>query len=385
MSKKHFSWVAASLVIIIGALLIPIKDDGIAAQAVHPFRGDISRTVSAFGRIRPVKEVKISPDVSGEIVEICFEEGDRVHKGDLLLKIRQDSYLLAITRCEAALESAVKARDAQNCELKLKEMEYNRLKQLCKSDAAPAAQKDQAELELESARAHAGECECQIAAAQASLDAARSELEKTLIYAPIEGTITSLAVKPGERVVGTATMPGTEILTIADLSKMELVVQIGENDIGSIKIGDSATIKADAAAASPLEGHVTRIAVSASAAGMAGVSTDFEVRIGIDSKGVSHLRPGMSASVVIDTGSKNDILTVPLQAVVISDGRETVWTVDKQRRVHSRPVDCGIQDFGRIEITDGLSEEDLIVSGPYKLVTKDLREGDKIKVKDEHR
>ena len=381
-SKRKGWWIAAAAALATAVALLATKDKSASVETVRPTRGGIVQSVSAFGRIRPVKEVKISPDVSGEIMEICFEEGDHVSKGDLLFKIKQDSYLLAIARCEATLGSALRARDAQRCELRLKELEHERLTRLCEHDAAPAAQREQAAMELDAARARAEECECQIAVAEAQLEAARSELAKTLVYAPMEGTVTSLLVKPGERVVGTSTMAGTEMMTIADLGRMELVVQIGENDIRSIAVADRARIKPDAAPSCSLEGSVTKIALRATGAGAFNSATDFEVRISIDNQDVISLLPGMSASVVIDTGSKNDILTVPLQAVVIKDGRETVWTVDQRQQAHLRAVECGIQDFSTIEIVSGLSEDDLVIAGPYQLINKNLSEGDRVKIGD---
>ena len=360
--------------------LLPSHKGDTVAETVHPELGGIVQTASAYGLIRAVNEVTISPDVSGEIVELGFGEGDYVKKGDLLFKIKQESYLLAISRCEAALGSAIKARDVQQCERRLKELEYNQLKQLVENDAAPAGQLEQAFIGLETATARCEECECQIAVARSQLEAARSELDKTTVYAPMSGTVTSLRVKPGERVVGTSTMAGTEIMTIANLESMELVVQVGENEICNIKAGDKAQIKPDSSPSVSLDGHVTKMAVSASKGGTLSSATDFEVHISIDSEQLTTLLPGMSASVVIFTGSKNDILTVPLQAIVISGGSECVWTVDSKQQAHLRQVQCGIQDFGRIEICSGLEESDLIVSGPYQLINKTLKEGERINI-----
>lgn len=267
-------------------------------------------------------------------------------------------------------------------ELTLKEMEYNRIALLHEQDAATLSQLQQAGTAFEAARARTEECDYQIAAARAQLEAARNDLGKTLVYSPIDGIVTSLKVKPGERVVGTSTMAGTEVMTIADLSRMELVVEIGENDICNLSPGDSALIKPDAAPQRHLTGHVEKIATCSSREGEIGATTDFEVRIYIDSQDVVRLLPGMSASVVIFTGSKNDILTVPLQAVFVRDGQETVWKVDSQQRVHPVCVSCGIQDFNTVEISDGLSESDRIVSGPFQLITKTLKDGDKIKTGD---
>ncbi len=381
-NRKRRGWyiIAAAAALTAALVLLPSNKGNDVAQTLRPERGQIVQTASAYGLIRAVEEVTISPDVSGEIVELRFGEGDRVNKGDLLFKIKQESYLLAISRCEAALGSAVKARDVQQCERRLKELEYNQLKQLIENDAAPAGQLDQAAIALETAIARCEECECQIAVARSQLEAARSEMAKTAVYAPMSGTVTSLRVKSRERVVGTSTMAGTEIMTIADLDRMELVVKVGENDICNIKAGDKAQIKPDSSPDVSLDGQVTKMAVSASRGGAISSATDFEVHISIDSKQVTTLLPGMSASVVIFTGSKNDILTVPLQAIVIDGGKECVWTVDSKQQARLRQVQCGIQDFGRIEICSGLDESDLIVAGPYQLINKTLKEGDRINI-----
>ncbi|MBR5034473.1 MAG: efflux RND transporter periplasmic adaptor subunit, partial [Bacteroidales bacterium] len=342
-------------------------------------RGSITQTASAYGRIRPVRQVKISPDVSGEITDIYFEEGDTVKRGDLLLKIKQESYLMAIARCKAALGTALKARDAQVCEARLRELEYERMNALYESDASCLAQLQQAQIAFETASARAGECEYRVAAEEASLAAARSELRKTLLYSPMDGVVSSLRVKPGERVVGTSTMAGTEMMTIADLDSMEIVVNIGESDIISVREGEEAQIKPDAAPGIALKGYVSKIAGCSVGESQMGSNTDFEVRISIEPQDVIRLLPGMSASVLIVTGSKNDILTVPLQSVVVRDGRETVWVVDGDGRVKPVAVTCGIQDFGRVEICGGLSEGDRVVTGPFQTINKTLKEGDKVK------
>ena len=349
-------------------------------EAAHPKVGDISRTASAYGRIQPVTQVTISPDVSGEIMEINFDEGDTVKRGDLLFKIKQESYLNSIARCQAALGSALKTLDVQDGQLKLKLQQLQRLEKLCAGEAAPASQLEEARIAFDCAQAQKQECEFQVAAARANLEAARSELAKTLVYAPIDGIVTALRAKAGERVVGTGTMAGTEIMTIANLERMELVVQLGQNDICSVSTGNRAQIRPDAAPSSILEGTVDKIAVSASGSGQIGGSSDFEIRISIDSQSNIKLLPGMSASVTIYTGSKNDILTVPLQAIMVRDGQETVWTVAADGRVHSVPVSCGIQDFSRVEITGGLVQSDLVVTGPFQTISKGLKEADKVKL-----
>lgn len=379
--KKRRWWIIVALAAAIILIALNAGKKGAPKVDVeHPTRGNISQTASAYGRIRPVDQVKISPDVSGEITAIYFEEGDTVKKGDLLLKIKQETYRSALVRCEAALGSALKSRDVQRLETQLKQQEYERLQQLYRSDATCLAQLEQARIAFESATARCGEADYQVAAAEASLQSARGELAKTLIRSPMDGIITSLRVKPGERVVGTSTMAGTEMMTIADLTRMEVVVQLGENDICSVKPGDAVDIKPDAMPSETLSGVVSKIAASSVAESSAGSSSDFEVHIGIDSQGCRGLLPGMSATVVIHTGSKNDILTVPLQAVTVKEAKEIVWTVDDKMRVHATPVNCGIQDFNRVEITGGIAESDLIVTGPFQMVSKTLAEGDKVKL-----
>ncbi len=380
INKKRWIW------IVCGAAAIALVSFGRGGgeservETARPATGQITETVSTYGRIRALNQVSLSPDVSGEVTDIYFEEGDTVQLGALLLKIRQESYLTAVSQREAALGSALRSLETQRIEASYREAERDRVSALSQQGAATAAQLRQAEYEALGARSRCNELECQVAAAEAALEASRRELEKTLVHSPMTGILTSLNIRQGERVVGTATMAGTEMLTIADLSRMELVVDVGENDINSVKVGDPALIRPDAASSDTLRGRVSKIAMCASGSGVQGGTTDFKVRISIDSQGRKPLLPGMSASAKIITGSKNDILTLPLQAVAVRAGREIVWKVDGDGRVHETPVECGIQDFGRVEILSGLTQDDLVVSGPFQTVNKTLREGDKIKL-----
>lgn len=377
--KGKVWWIAISAVVAVAIAVISSRDKTPVVEVRKPALGSITQTASAFGRIQAVDQVTIAPDVSGEITEIYVDEGDTIKKSDLLLTIKQDSYLLAVERGAASLSSVIKARDAQRGEVKLRKLEYERTKKLFDGDAVPLSQLEQARAALETAEAREVEYEYRIAAEEASLKAAESELGKTMVYSPMDGVVTSLRVKKGERVVGTGTMAGTEVMTIADLNRMELVVEIGENDICNVKVGDKAEIKPDASPTHVLNGYVEKIALSASTGGSLGSTTDFKVKISIDYQEFIKLLPGMSASAVIITGSKNDILTVPLQAVTIRDGRETVWAVDERQRVRAVPVVCGIQDFSRVEICSGLDGDDLIVTGPFGLIAGGLSEGDKVK------
>ena len=379
--KRKVWWIMAASAAAAAVFLFTRGDKSPTVEVCRPQRGSITRTATAFGRIRAVDQVTIAPDISGEITDIFYEEGDTVKRGDLLFRIKQEAYLMAVERGSASLARALKSRDAQSCEVRLKRLEYERIKQLYDGDAATSMQLEQALSTLETAMAREQECECLIAEEQAALRSARNELGKTAVYSPIDGVVTSVRVKKGERVVGTSTMAGTEIMTIADMDRMELVVEIGENDICAVMAGEQAEIKPDAAPGNILRGTVGKIALSASAGRDMGLTTDFEVRINIENQDIIRLLPGMSASASIITGSKNDILTVPLQAVTIRDGREMVWTVDSQQRVRAVGVSCGIQDFSTVEICGGLSEEDLVVTGPFGLIAGGLSDGDKVKTK----
>ena len=380
--KKKPWWIIAILSAAAVIAVVSGKDKTPVVDVRHPERCSITRTATAFGRIRAVHQVTIAPDVSGEITGIFFEEGDTVKKGDLLVKIKQETYQTAIERGNASLSRAIKARDAQSSQTKLKRLEYERCRTLYGKDATCLMQLQQAQIEMETAIAKEQECEWLIAEQQAALKSARSELSKTLVYSPMDGVVTSVKVKEGERVVGTGTMAGTEMMTIADMEHMELVVDIGENDICTVKVGDRAEIKPDAALGRILNGKVEKIALCASAGHQMSSTTDFEVRISIENQDDIHLLPGMSAQTVIITGSKNDILTVPLQAVTVKEGREIVLTVDPERRICPVTVSCGIQDFSRIEICSGLEETDLIVTGPIGMIAGGLSKGDKVKTRE---
>ena len=380
----------------------------------------IIEVVTASGKIQPETEVKISPDVSGEIVELKIQEGERVKKGDLLLKIKPDTYLSLVDRAEASVNSA-KANYAnaqaflEQIEAKYKQTKnaYQRSKILWEQETISQADYESAlssfemvEAELAAAKKSLEASKYSIQSAQATLSEARENLQKTTIYAPMDGTVSKLNVEIGERVVGTMQMAGTEMLRIADLNRMEVKVDVNENDIVKVNLKDTAVIEIDAYLGEKFKGVVTEIANSANVSGMATDQvTSFDVKILLLKDSYKHLikennpnpfRPGMSASVDIQTKIKADILTIPIQAVttrepsdtvekpgviVVDEFREVVFVVSGERG-GLKDVQTGIQDNQYIEIIQGLTLEDEVVTAPYSAISRKLEDGIKVEVVD---
>lgn len=384
----------------------------------------IVENITANGRIQPETEVKISPDVSGEIVELHIKEGDKVNKGDLMIKIKQDYYKSSRDRVSAALNSAksnlanARAQEAQRkAQLLQAELSNNRNKLLWEQKAISQADYENAytQFEVTKAQAEASKqsvesAKYSVKSAEASLREAEENLRKTTIYAPIDGIIFGLKVEKGERVVGTAQMAGTELLRIADLKKMEVKVDVNENDIIRVNLGDTALIEIDSYLNHKFKGIVTEIANSANTSG---VTTDqvtsFDVKVFILNESFEKLipeaspdfypfRPGMSATVDIQTTTKYDILTVPISAVTTridsTKIRGNQQLIDKSEIarleadeineivflyedgvVKKIEVKSGIQDNNYIEIISGLEINDEIVVAPYNVISKRLVDG----------
>ncbi len=392
----------------------------IKVSTEKPALRTITEMVTASGKIQPETEVKISPDVSGEIVELKVQEGDRVKKGDLLLKIKPDTYLSAVNRAEASVNSA-KANYA-NAQAYLKQIEakyrqtknaFERSKVLWEQETISKADYESAlssyemvDAEMSAAKKSIEASRFSVQSAEATLSEARENLSKTTIYAPMDGTISRLNVEIGERVVGTMQMAGTEMLRIADLSRMEVKVDVNENDIVKVKLNDTALIEIDAYLGEMFKGVVTEIANSANVSGMATDQvTSFDVKVLLLKNSYEHLisahninpfRPGMSASVDIQTNTKTNILTIPIQSVTTradtteaasEDGfenidnefREVVFVVSGEV-ANMEIVKTGIQDNKYIEITEGLDENDEVVTSPYSAISRKLKNGSKVEV-----
>lgn len=395
MKKKNKSirtFIILAAAVALAAVLYGIlhRDTGIPVTVSRPSKGLIVEKIPANGKIHPVTEVKISPDVSGEIVELNVDEGDRVSKGDLIIKIRQDVYISLRDRAEASLNSTKAQYQQQKAGFVQAEQNYLRNRQLYGQGAISLQEFQASTAEYEMAREQLKAAEYNIESASASLAEAVENLTKTVIYSPIDGIISSLSVEKGERVVGTSQMAGTEMLRIADFNMMEVLVDVNENDIIRISLNDTADIDVDAYPGRTFRGIVTQIANSAknltgTTASVTDV-TNFEVKVRILPESYKDLlavdpipfRPGMSASVEIETDRKEGVVTVPLQAVT-QEG--FVFLYDSTAScVKAVKVTTGIQDIGDIEITSGLPSPDSvwIVTGPYGTVSKMLEDGMKV-------
>jgi len=376
----------------------------------------ITESVSASGKIQPEVEVKISSDVSGEIVELYVQEGDSVKQGQLLMVINPDLYESEFERMEAVLNqtkanlsSAKEQKEQAYQQYLLAEQNYKRNEPLFKKGAISQTEWDQIATNYKVAKSQLNASDESILAAeytvkstQASLNAARDNLRRTKIFAPMEGVVSMLAVEKGERVVGTAQMQGTEMLRIANLSVMEVNVEVNENDIVKVDLGDTAYIQVDAYLSRKFVGVVTSIANSPKTSVNA-VATDevtnFEVKIRIlqgsyedmlkDTK-ASPFRPGMSATVDINTERVKDAVSIPIQSVTArqdslskdagDDMAEYVFVLNADNKVTLTKVKTGVQDNRYIEIKEGVTNGQVVVEGPYNTISKTLQDGMKVRV-----
>jgi len=384
LKKYHIkTWhlaAAASLVLLI-VLLSSGGPDKVEVELAQVTRGNLEESILCSGKVRPVMEVAISPDVSGEIVELRVSEGSRVEKGDTLIKIRQDLYISIVERARATLGSLEAALLRQKANMMQAELNLSRAEKLYAASAISMA-------ELESARTERAMMKGQLDAAaydarsgRAALKEAMDNLTKTVIVAPAAGTVSHLNVELGERVVGTSQMAGTQMLSIADFANMEVVADVGENDVVKLREGQVAEICIDAVRSVIFKGSVTKVANSSKIIGSGlGQSANFEVRIAVQTDS-DILRPGMSATATIATNRRENILTVPVSAIFIRDGKEYVWKSLSEGKVTATAITTGIQDIGSIEVREGLQEGDMIVSGPHSAIANDLREDSVIKVR----
>jgi HlyD family secretion protein len=399
---------------------------------------DIVEIVSATGKIQPETEVKISSDVSGEITEMLVKEGDQVKKGDLLCRIKPDLYINALERVNASLNTTkanLKTTEAQleqaRAALINSEAIYKRNKGLFEQNAISQQEFDAAKAQYEGARANALGLEANVKAALFTIESsvaavkeAETSLAKTYIYSPVDATVSKLSVEKGERVVGVSGMTGTEIMRLANLNEMEVSVEVNENDIIKVHTNDTAIIEVDAYMDKRFKGIVTEIANSSNASGISvDQVTNFTVKIRMLRESYSYLindrnpipfRPGMSASVDLQTKRANNVMAVPIQAVTVrsvdslhiakqdtdgdergvqikNDGEELArkTTEPKNKELvfvikdgvcRQSEVKTGIQDNDYIEILSGVSQGEEIVSGPYSAVSKLLKDKSKVKV-----
>lgn len=368
---------------------------------------DIVETVSATGKIQPEIEVKLSSEVSGEIIELPIKEGQQVKKGDLLVRINPDIIQAGLNRSEASLLNVKAGLQQAEASLKEAKLSYDRNKELFDKGVISKAEWDRAVSAYEVAEASKQSAFYSVRSAQATVNEARDNLNRTIIYAPRSGTISKLSVELGERVVGTQQMAGTEIVRVANLNNMEVEVDVNENDIVKVQIGDSTIVEVDAYLKKEFKGLVTEIANTAENAVSADQVTNFKVKVRIleesykdllegKDESYSPFRPGMTATVDVITDKREKIIGVPISAIVIKS--DTSSTKGKMKKVDLkesekkfecvfikngetaklRVIETGIQDDSNIEIIGGLKEGEEVITGPYNVVTKTLKTGDKV-------
>ena len=392
--KSKIWWISAAVVIVL--LMIASKtckkSNVPIVETAKAGRMTIVENIPANGKIQPVTEVKISPDVSGEIVELHVKEGDAVRKGDLIIKIKQDIYLSAVDQAMASLNAVRASFKQQQAQTLRAKQNYERYSKLYELKTVSKAEYENACAEWDVAQQQLDGARFNISSAEARLKEARENLLKTTIYSPMDGIISKLSVELGERVVGTTQMAGTEMFRVADFNQMEVLVDVNENDIIRLNPGDSAKITVDAYMDRDFYGVVTEVANSSKSSATATLdqATTFEVKVKISPESYSDLvspfRPGMSASVQIQTTRVEDVLALPIAAITSrSDftgegGRTFVFTYDpKKQTVSAVPVKTGIQDMANIEIKEGISDSTIVVTGPFSAISKTLRNGSKVK------
>ncbi len=426
-------------IIIIGGLVLALivalifwkrqsESDATKVTAEKAELRTIVESVSANGKIEPVRQVKISPEVPGEIILLPVIEGQKVDSGTLLAKINPDLYMASVNRAEASVNSAManvsnsKARLAQsNARLINAEAAFKRQEKLYKDQVISEAEYDQSKAEfdvaiaeVEAAKETLKSSEYNAKSSRATLKEATDNLKRTTLYAPMNGTVSGLVVEQGERVVGTAQMAGTDMMVVADLTSMEVNAEVNESDIVKISLGDEAEVEVDAYVNRKFKGIVTEIANSSQSGLMQGSDqiTVFSVKVQIvrssyedlvDQKNphLSPFRPGMSATVEIFTGSVENTISVPIQAVTIRPDSnatentdlkematladdeliECVFVIENGKSV-LKPVSIGLQDNKYMQITSGLDTSDLVITGPYALISKKLEEDEEVEVGD---
>jgi HlyD family secretion protein len=392
------------------------------------FRTNITEIVTATGKIQPEEEVKIAPEVSGEIIELAVKEGQAVKRGQLLMRIKPDTYRAQVESSQAALSGSRSESVRNRAALTNAESEYRRIEKLYQGGLISEAERNKAKATYDGAKAALDSANSQIQQAEGSLRQINEALSKTTIHSPVTGTISSLTSRVGERVVGTSQFAGTEVMRIADLDHMEARVNVNENDVVGVKVGDPARISVDAYPDREIRGVVREIASTALTrnAGTQEEVTNFEVKISIPDRSVK-LRPGMSATADIETATVKNVIAVPIQSVTVrstdsklspeemerkrvkeeaqdrDDNRAEVTNENSEKQkeraqriklqrvvfikngdtVKMQKVDTGLADNTFIEIRNGLKAGDEVVSGSYTAISRKLKDGAKVAIEKE--
>jgi HlyD family secretion protein len=428
-NKTKYLLLSGAVVLIVGALALKKSGtlgenkEGIEVEITKATQRTVIETVSATGKIQPEIEVKISSEVSGEIIALPVKEGQTVKKGDLLVRVNPELYVSGLNRSKSGLSNTKAGLSQADAQFKEAKASYERSKKLFEKGIVSRSEWDKAVAGYEGAQAARDAAYYNVQSASATVNESKENLGKTAIYAPVDGTISRLDVELGERVLGTQQMTGTEMMRVANLNNMEVEVDVNENDIVKVEIGDEAKVEVDAYLKKEFKGIVTSISNSASTALSADQVTNFKVKVRIVKESYADLikgkpanfspfRPGMTATVDIITTTKENIIAVPISSVVMrtdttanrvsgidekaNDGEdgevvEEVKSKNEKRyecvfvktgdKVKLRIVETGIQDDTYIEIISGLKQGETIVTGPYTVVSKELNPGDKVRVK----
>jgi HlyD family secretion protein len=460
MNKKT-KWILIGLALLVVVLIVLSKvgafgkEEGTKVTAEKAQKRNITEIVNASGKVYPEVEVKVSPDISGEITMLTVQEGDTVKRGQILARIYADAYNIQRSQAasgvaqsqaqvgvqKAQVSNSQAALGALQAQQEQAERTYNMQKQLYNDKVISASEFNVSDANYKTAKANynaavqsingvkAGvqSARANVQTAQASLQRANTDLGRTVIVAPMDGVVSLLNVKKGEKVAGNSFNVGTEMLRIADMDKIEIRVDVGENDVPKVKLGDSAIVSVDAYSERKFKGLVTQIASSNNGASnqLASATSDVTqykvyIRILKESyadllgKGSFPFRPGMSANADIQTNTHTNVVSVPINAVTTRDKNDStdtkmdkskksddedaevtqntnsieddievvVFVKDKDNKVKKVPVKTGIQDINNIEIISGLKEGEEVITGPYDVVSKTLKKGKQVKVVD---
>lgn len=396
------------LILVIVALTAGSKENIILVQTEKVAKRSITQTVTATGTINPEFKVLITPEVTGEIISLPVKEGDIVKKGQLLIKIKGDQYMAQKDRLEANLKSSEATLQMREAEVRNVELEYERAKELHNKGLASNSEFETVETNYLTTKASYAAAEANVLQSKAQLREVLETLYKTTIYSPMDGIVTQLNVELAERVLGSGFSQGTNIMTVADLSNMEAVVDVDENDVVLVSVGDTANVKVDAFGDRIFHGVVTEIGNSAKATGFGTQEqvVNFSVKIKLIDLD-TNLRPGMSCNADIETETVKDVISVPIQSVTartdVPGGEDTTNVEQKDGSETSKPkfnkpkevvfladngkakivvVETGISDDNYLEIKRGISVGDEVISGSYKAISRELEDGSIVRVEE---
>ena len=413
--KKIFIFGGLGLLVLILVIVVIAsggKENIILVQTEKVAKRNITQTVTATGTIDPEFKVIITPEVTGEIINLPVKEGDAVKKGQLLIKIKGDQYMAQKDRLEANLKASEANLQIRDAELKRIELEYERVKELHSKGLASNSELETSQANYLTAKASYEAAAANVLQSKAQLREVMETLYKTTIYSPMDGIVTQLNVEVGERVLGSGFSQGTNIMTVADLSNMESVVDVDENDVVLVSVGDTANVTVDAFGDKIFHGVVTEIGNSAKSAGLG--TQEQVVNFSVKIKMIEldpNLRPGMSCNANIETETVSDVLSVPIQSVTArtdvpveddstkskegsdesemndmmgkKEPKEVVFLVNggKAKMV---VVKTGISDDNYLQIKSGVNEGDEVVSGSYRAISRELENGSIVRVEEKH-